>query len=80
MQIGIPGHKDVSWFGVFDGHGGDLVSQESYVDLKGSTLSKQLHFRSLVNATSPPAPTAQTCAQWLYAYALLEAFAQERIG
>ena len=29
MQLGVPGHKDVSWFGVFDGHGGDLVSQES---------------------------------------------------
>jgi len=29
MQIGVPGHKDVSWFGVFDGHGGDLVSNES---------------------------------------------------
>jgi len=35
MQIGIPGHKDVSWFGVFDGHGGDLVSQESAKRLLG---------------------------------------------
>ena len=33
MELGIPGHKDVAWFGVFDGHGGDLVSIESYVGL-----------------------------------------------
>lgn len=37
--IGIPSHPELSWFGVFDGHGGALISQQSasklldYVDL-----------------------------------------------
>ncbi|CAE7237803.1 Ppm1a [Symbiodinium sp. KB8] len=35
MQLGVPGHDDVSWFGVFDGHGGSLISNEAAKRLLG---------------------------------------------